>query len=117
MALVLASLTILKNVSASKQALYNSSLLLIKNLIDCLQSSDTSSSPQLKKSITGGSSLYTIRYLLGKAIELLVETRCIPEGDVNDLWGIIIDDILIRHGTNEVVLCGVMKYLEFVQKQ
>ncbi|CAJ0900983.1 2569_t:CDS:10 [Entrophospora sp. SA101] len=117
LALISASLTILKHVTAPKQVLYDSLVSLIKNLVNCLQLSDNLFSPLLKRPVTNGSPFYILQYLLGQAIELLVETCCTSENDLSDLWDIMINDILIGYGTNEVVLRGIMKYLEFLRKQ
>nr|CAG8462811.1 15738_t:CDS:10 [Entrophospora candida] len=104
------------HVSAPKQVLYDSLVSLIKNLVNCLQLSDNLFSPLLKRPVTNGSPFYIIQYLLGQAIELLVETCCTSENDLSDLWDIMINDILIGYGTNEVILRGIMKYLEFLRK-
>jgi len=57
---------------------------------------------------------------LGQAIETLtifVQKNCENEEIelMVELWSVIIDEILIQYGTNEMILKGIAGYLEYVR--
>ena len=93
---------------------------LIKSLLRCLRSHKVHISPLTRRPFTDGSPLSLIQNLLGQAIETLtifVQKNCENEEIelMVELWSVIIDEILIQYGTNEMILKGIAGYLEYVR--
>ncbi|CAI2171430.1 13286_t:CDS:10 [Funneliformis geosporum] len=117
--LISAALTIIHHLTAPIDSVINSLSSLIKTLLCCLQSSKISVSPLTRRPFIDGSPLFLIQNLLGQAIETLtifVQKNCENEIEfMVELWRVIIDEILIRYGTNEMILKGIAEYLEYIR--
>ncbi|CAG8576266.1 3030_t:CDS:10 [Funneliformis caledonium] len=118
--LISAALTIIHHLTAPINSVINSLSSLIKSLLSCLQSSNISVSPLTRRPFIDGSPLFLIQNLLGQAIETLtifVKKNCENEEIefMVELWRVIIDEILIRYGTNEMILKGIAEYLEYIR--
>lgn len=86
----------------------------------CLQSSKIQISPLTRRPFTDGSPLFLIQNLLGQAIEtitIFVRRNC--GNDENrfmfELWSLIVDEILIQFGSNEMILRGIAGYMEYMK--
>ena len=93
---------------------------LIKSLSRCLQSSKVQILPLTRKPFVDGSPLFLIQNLLGQAIETItvfVKKNC-GSKEIEfmfELWNLIINEILIQYGTNEMILRGTTGYMEYIK--
>ncbi|GBB97092.1 hypothetical protein RclHR1_02910020 [Rhizophagus clarus] len=118
--LVSAALTIIPHLLTQADSVIVSLFSLIKSLSRCLQSSKVQISPLARRPLTDGSPLFLIQSLLGQAIETI--TIFVRKNYGNDkigfmleLWSLIVDEILIQYGTNEMILRGIAGYLEYIK--
>uniref|UniRef100_U9SZI5 Uncharacterized protein n=1 Tax=Rhizophagus irregularis (strain DAOM 181602 / DAOM 197198 / MUCL 43194) TaxID=747089 RepID=U9SZI5_RHIID len=118
--LVSAALTVIPHLLTQTDSVIVSLSSLIKSLSHCLQSSKIQISPLTRRPFIDGSPLFLIQNLLGQAIEtitIFVRTNCGNDenGFMFELWSLIVDEILIQYGTNEMILRGIAGYMEHMK--
>lgn len=123
LALVSAALTIIPHVVCPFTKTFNALLTFVKTLFQFLRSVDSKSVKlHQERPLTVGFSHVLIINLIGQAIDTLtkicrVNSTSKNEENLVEIWNLVIDEVLIAHSDNHVILKGVTEYLDYVRSR